>query len=87
MIRTIARGFYIRPSKYNHSGFDWTPENDQWEKLTEEQRQHWYNIATVWLDTWKEKSPQLHQYYLTHWVPDLGTEGYNNLISVRSIAF
>jgi hypothetical protein len=87
MIRTIARGFYIRPSKYNHSGFDWTPENDQWEKLTEEERQHWYNIATVWLDTWKEKSPQLHQYYLTHWVSDLGTEGYNNLISVRSIAF
>jgi len=86
MIRTIARGFYIRPNRYNHSGFDWTSENDMWEKLTEEERQPWYNHAVTWLETWKERSPQLHQYYLDHWIADLDSKGYNDLLSVRSIA-
>jgi hypothetical protein len=87
MIRTIARGFYIRPTRYSHSGFDWTPENDKWGKLSESERQPWYDHAIVWLETWKERSPQLHQYYLDHWIADLDSEGYNNLRSVRSIAF
>ncbi len=87
MIRTIARGFYIRPTRYNHSGFDWTPENDKWESLSEEERQPWYDVALRWLEAWKEKEPSVHDYYITHWIPDLNSEGYNNLISVRSIAF
>lgn len=86
MIRTIARIFYIRPTRYNHSGYDWTPENDEWEKLSEEEKQLWYDTAFIWLEAWKEKSPELHNYYITNWIADLGTDAYNNLLSVRSIA-
>lgn len=86
MIRTIARGFYIRPTKYNHSGFDWTPMNDEWEKLSNEERQPWYDIAIKWLEMWKTKCPEVHDYYISQWIPDLGTEGYNDLISIKSIA-
>jgi len=87
MLRTIARSFYIRPTEYVQSGFDWTPMNDKWEKLSEEERQPWYDIAIIWLESWKKQSPQLHEYYLNQWISDLDSEGYNNLLSVRSISF
>ena len=87
MIRTIARNFYIRPKEWLHSGMDWTPDNDVWEKLSEQERQPWYDIAVQWLNAWKEQSPQLYQYYMENWNPDMNTEGYNNLIDLRAIAF
>lgn len=85
LIRTIARNFYIRPKKWSHTGMDWTPLNDEWEKMSEQERQPWYDIAVEWLTAWKNQSPQLYNFYLENWISDLNTEGYQYLIDVRPI--
>jgi hypothetical protein len=85
LIRTIARNFFIRPKAWSHTGMDWSPDNDQWEKLSDQDKIFWYETAKIWLNTWKDQSPELYEYYMNNWIEDFDTDGYNNLISVRPI--
>lgn len=85
MLRTIARSFYIRPTEYIQSGFDWTPMNDKWEKLSEEERQPWFDMAIVWLNSWKKQSPDLFNYYMNNWYEDMNSDGFLSLISIKPI--
>ena len=72
IIRTIARCMFITPLEHIHTGYDWPSNQKEWEILSEDQKQIWYDKALSWLADLKEKKPDAYEFYMSHWVEDLG---------------
>jgi len=71
IIRTIARCMFITPLEHIHTGYDWPSKQREWESLSDNQRQIWFDKAKVWLDDLSIKMPDAYEFYISHWVADL----------------
>jgi len=72
IINTIARCMFITPLEHIHTGYDWPSKQREWEALTENQKQIWYDKALVWLDNLKKQMPDAYEFYMSHRIADLG---------------
>ena len=76
IIRTIARCMFITPLEHIHTGYDWPSKQKEWEILSEDQKQIWYDKALVWLNNLKEKMPDAYDFYMSYRTPDLGSRDH-----------
>ena len=76
IIRTIARCMFITPLEHVHHGYDWPNKQREWEALSDNQKQIWYDKALIWLNDLKEKMPDAYEFYMTHQIPDLGDRNH-----------
>ena len=72
MIRTIARCMFITPMQHVHTGYDWPTKQREWELLSDDQKQIWFDKAQLWLDDLSIKMADAHDFYISNWIPDLG---------------
>ena len=76
IINTIARCMFIIPIDYVHIGYDWPSKQREWEILSEDQKQIWYDKALSWLADLKEKMPDAYEFYMSYGIADLGNRNH-----------
>jgi len=73
MIRTIARCMFITPLEHIHTGYDWPSKQREWESLTNDQRQVWFDKASKWIIDLENLMPDAYKFYIQRWIADLDT--------------
>lgn len=73
MIRTIARCMFITPLDHIHTGYDWPSKQREWESLTIDQRQIWFDKASKWIIDLENLMPDAYEFYIQRWIADLDT--------------
>jgi hypothetical protein len=67
---------FITPMQHVHTGYDWPTKQREWESLSDNQKQIWYDKAENWLNDLSLKMPDAYEFYITYGIPDLGDRNH-----------
>jgi|LauGreDrversion4_2_1035121.scaffolds.fasta_scaffold70813_4 hypothetical protein len=73
IVCTIARCMFITPMQHVHNGYDWPSKQREWESLSDNQKQIWFDKAIIWLNDLSIKMPDAYEFYMKYGIPDQGS--------------